>query len=199
MINQDVSGGIFLCSRFLVWSADPSCFSPSWYSAVPLPLVPILIPLPVTQPPHTVATLFYFSSMLLVSSHLSLEQPLLPNCQAWILHWNYWNFHFHTTSISSLLLILPSKASFLTSMAHTFFCHSCCLQKKLVHAFVISRLDYCISLYLGLFKNLFSTLQSVLNATAHLVAKALATQTSQILCLTPSTGFQFSTALNLNK
>ena len=44
--------------------------------------------------------------------------------------------------------------------------------KSLVHAFVASRLDYCNSLYLGLSKIMLSTLQSVLNAAARLVAKA---------------------------
>ena len=44
--------------------------------------------------------------------------------------------------------------------------------KSLVHAFVASRLDYCNALYIGLPKTQLSTLQSVLNAVARLVARA---------------------------
>ena len=43
------------------------------------------------------------------------------------------------------------------------------VMKQLVHAFVISRLDYCNSILAGLSKGLLSQLQRVQNAAARLV------------------------------
>lgn len=54
--------------------------------------------------------------------------------------------------------------------------------KLMVHAFAASGFDYCNALYFGLPKSLFSTLQSVLNAVAHSVAKLLNTLVPQTLC-----------------
>jgi len=41
--------------------------------------------------------------------------------------------------------------------------------KTLTHAFISSRLDYCNVLFCGIAEGLFSRLQSVQNAAAHLV------------------------------
>ena len=43
--------------------------------------------------------------------------------------------------------------------------------KQLVHAFVISRLDYCNSILAGLSKGLLSQLQRVQNVSARLVLR----------------------------